>query len=304
LVQHFGQSSSTRRLDLEKGFGALPRLPLRAALVGRGIQESRTPRMHEAEGDRLGLQYAFGLLDFDQLGLNESVLPDVIRAAQQEGLAGLNVTHPFKQSVLPHLDDLTPDAKAIGAVNTVLFRDGRAVGHNTDCWGFAESFRREMRDAKLDAVLLVGAGGAGMAVGRALLDLGASRIAIFDLDVEKASALARSLSSQFGGGRAATAMDLPTTMQSVDGLVNATPVGMAKYPGMPVPKTGLRRDLWVADVVYFPVDTELLRAAVAIGSRTLQGRGMAIFQAVKAFELFTGSAPDPTEMARHFEAAA
>jgi shikimate dehydrogenase len=161
-----------------------------------------------------------------------------------------------------------------------------------------------MPGAALDRVLLIGAGGAGMAVGRALLGLGTSQIRIFDADAEKASALARSLSRQFGADRSeAVAAGLPAVMRSADGLVNATPVGMAKYPGMPVPESGLRRDLWVADVVYFPADTELLRAAAAAGSRTLPGRGMAIFQAVKSFELFTGLTPDPVEMARHFEAA-
>jgi shikimate dehydrogenase len=284
-------------------FDALPRLPLRAALVGRGIQESRTPRMHEGEGARLGLQYAFGLLDFDRLGLPDDALPDLIGAAGREGLAGLNVTHPFKQSIVRCLDALSPDAAAIGAVNTVVFRDGRAVGHNTDCWGFAESFRRDMQGAALDRVLLIGAGGAGMAVGRALVDLGASQVSVFDSDAEKASALAGSLSRQFGArGRAAVAADLAAAMRSADGLVNATPVGMTKYPGIPVPRNELRRDLWVADIVYFPAATDLLRAAAAAGSLTLPGRGMAIFQAVKAFELFTGLAPDAAAMSRHFEA--
>lgn len=258
--------------------------------------------MHEGEGARLGLQYAFGLLDFDRLGLADDALPDVVRAAGRQGLAGLNITHPFKQSIVRHLDELSPDAAAIGAVNTVVFRDGRAVGHNTDCWGFAESFRRDMQGAALDRVLLIGAGGAGMAVGRALVDLGGSRVSVFDSDAEKAAALADSLSRQFGPrGSAAVAGDLAACMRWADGLVNATPVGMTKYPGIPVPRSELRRDLWVADIVYFPAETELLRAATAAGSRTLPGRGMAIFQAVKAFELFTGRTPDPTAMARHFE---
>lgn len=260
--------------------------------------------MHEGEGARLGLQYAFGLLDFDRLGLADDALPDLILAAGRHGLAGLNVTHPFKQSIVQCVDDLSPDAAAIGAVNAVVFRDGRAVGHNTDCWGFAESFRREMQGAALDRVLLIGAGGAGMAVGRALADLGASRISVFDSDAERASGLAHSLSCQFSDRVAVVATDLPAAMRSADGLVNATPVGMAKYPGMPVPESELRPDLWVADVVYFPADTELLRAATAAGCRTLPGRGMAIFQAVKAFQLFTGVTPDPAEMSCHFEAAA
>jgi shikimate dehydrogenase len=286
--------------DLATGFAALRRAPLRAALIGRGIQKSRTPLMHEAEGARLGLSYAYGLLDFDSLGLADEAVPDVVRAAAREGLAGLNVTHPFKQRIMAHLDDLSPDAAAIGAVNTVVMRDGRTVGHNTDCWGFAESFRRQMPGVGRGAVLLVGAGGAGMAVARALLDLGTAHLVIFDLDDAKAHALAASLRAQSGRDCVDVAADLQAAMRSVDGLVNATPVGMAKYPGMPVPADGLRASLWVADIVYFPAETELLRAAAGLGCRVLTGRGMAIFQAVKAFELFTGLAPDPAEMSRHF----
>lgn len=260
--------------------------------------------MHEGEGARLGMQYSFGLFDFDRIGLSDDALPDLVRAAGLHGYAGLNVTHPFKQRIVACLDALSPEAAGIGAVNTVVLRNGQALGYNTDCWGFAESFRRNMRGAALERVLLIGAGGAGMAVGRALAELGVSQILVFDLDAAKASTLALGLSRQFGADRCAAVADLRVAMRSADGLVNATPVGMAKYPGMPAPKSELRHDLWVADVVYFPSETELLRTAAAVGSRTLPGRGMAIFQAVKAFELFTGRTPDPTEMSRHFETAA
>jgi shikimate dehydrogenase len=157
-------------------FSSLSRAPLRAALLGRGIQQSRTPHMHIREGDRLGLSYAYGLVDFDQLGLRDDDLADVISAAARGGLAGLNVTHPFKQAVVPLVDELSADGAAIGALNTVVLRGGRAVGHNTDCWGFAESFRRGMPGAALGKVLLIGAGGAGMAVARALLDQGAAQV--------------------------------------------------------------------------------------------------------------------------------
>jgi shikimate dehydrogenase len=126
---------------------------------------------------------------------------------------------------------------------------------------------------------------------------------IFDLDRSKAARLAGSLADAVGEGRARIAEDLQGALSEADGLVNATPVGMAKYPGMPVPAAWLRRDLWVADIVYFPRETELLRAARTAGCRTLAGTGMAVFQAVKAFELITGKAPDAKAMARHFENA-
>lgn len=280
---------------------ALPRAALRAALIGRGIGESRTPRMHMAEGARLGLDYYYTLIDFDELGLPESEAGELVRLAAEEGFAGLNVTHPFKQSIVGHLDELSPEAAAIGAVNTVVFSGGKATGYNTDSWGFAESFRSAMQGADLRHVLLLGAGGAGKAVGYALCELGAGRIAIFDVDQERSAALAGRLNDVGGGCRATSVADPAETARHASGIVNTTPVGMRKYPGLPIPAAALRRDLWVADIVYFPAETELLRAAAAAGSRTLAGKGMAVFQAVKAFELITGRAPDVPAMFRHFD---
>ncbi len=279
---------------------------LRAALIGRGIGESRTPHMHVAEGRRLAMSYAYSRIDFDVLGLPDSALGGVVAQAAREGFAGLNVTYPFKQAIIPHLDALSAEAAGIGAVNTVVFEpasgggDPRATGHNTDCWGFAESFRREMAGAALDRVLLVGAGGAGKAVGRALLELGTGELAIADAEPARARGLADDLAVQFGAGRAVAAGDAATAAGVAQGLVNATPVGMDKYPGMPVPGDVLRPDLWVADVVYFPSRTALLNAAAAQGCRTMGGRGMAILQAVRAFRLITGQVPDFAAMAGHF----
>ncbi|MGH6946510.1 MAG: shikimate dehydrogenase [Kiloniellales bacterium] len=274
--------------------------PLLAGLVGRGIQESRSPRMHESEGARLGLHYRYKLLDFDRLQLADDALADLILAAERQGFVGLNVTHPFKESVIAYLDGLSPDAAAIGAVNTMVFREGTRFGHNTDCWGFAESFRRSMGGVPLDNVVQLGAGGAGMAVARALVDLGVGRLAIYDSNRAKSAVLATSLAAAFGVARVRAIDEVETIIGTANGLVNATPVGMAKYPGMPVSRDWLRRDLWVADIVYFPAETELLRAAGERGSRVLSGTGMAIFQAVKAFELITAVMPDAKEMARHF----
>lgn len=274
-----------------------------AGLIGRGIQESRTPRMHEAEGARLGLRYRYCLLDFDQMALDDDALEAAIGVAQERGFAGLNVTHPFKEHVFPCLDGVSPDTAAIGAVNTIVLRGDSRIGHNTDCWGFVESFRRGMKRAPVDRVVLIGAGGAGLAVAYALLEIGVAHLAVFDQNPVKAAALVERLETPFSDGRIAAIADLEAGVRSAEGLVNATPMGMAKYPGMPVAADWLRPDQWVADIVYFPLETELLRTARAIGCRTLPGIGMAIFQAVKAFELITGVVPDADQMARHFEAA-
>ena len=271
-------------------------------LVGAGIQHSRTPRMHELEGTRLGLRYVYKLLDIEQLELAPDALPSLLDAARICGFAGLNVTHPFKQAILPLLDELSPEAAAIGAVNTVVFAGKRCIGHNTDCWGFAEGFRRGMEDARIGRVVLFGAGGAGTAVARALLDLGVGELLIHDTLADRAGALASALATEFGSHRVRAVTSPEAALTDADGLVNATPMGMAGYTGMPISADALRSDLWVADIVYFPLETELLRTARLRGCRTLSGAGMALYQAVRAFELFSGMRPDAEHMRRHFGA--
>ena len=160
--------------------------------------------------------------------------------------------------MLPLLHDLSDDARAIGAVNTIVLSNARRVGHNTDWWGFAESFRRGLHDAQKNSVV------------------------------------------QLGAGRAVAGSDLTATMATADGLIHATPTGMVKYPGLPLPAELLRPALWVAEIVYFPLQTELLRVARRLGCRTMNGSGMAVFQAVEAIRLFTGITPDAERMQRDF----
>ncbi len=268
-------------------------------LVGTGIATSRTPALHEREGADQGLAYVYRLIDVEVLGLDADALPDLVAGARRLGFTGLNVTHPFKQAVVPLLDDLAPEARLLGAVNTVVFDAGRSIGHNTDWSGFADSFARELADVPRQRVVLVGAGGAGTAVGYALLTLGVGELAIADIDAARAKGLAATLSAHFGAGRAVV-RDV-NAIENADGLVNATPVGMIGHPGMPIARERLRRELWVADIVYFPLETGLLRAARALGCRTLSGGGMAVFQAAAAFRLFTGCEADAARMIAHFE---
>ena len=269
-------------------------------LVGNGIQASRTPRLHEKEGAEQGLRYIYKLIDLEALGLDAGALPEILTAAQRLGFAGLNITHPCKQAVIPLLDELSPDASALGAVNTVVLKDGRRIGHNTDWWGFFESFRRELPDVRIDRVVQFGAGGAGAAVAHALLSLGAGEITLVDTDQVRAQDLAADLRERFGKHRATAGAATLDLMAAADGMVNTTPLGMAKYPGMAVQADLLRPDMWVADVVYFPMETELLRQARVRGCRTMSGGGMAVFQAVGAFRLFTGLEADAERMLRHF----
>jgi shikimate dehydrogenase len=220
-----------------------------------------------------------------------------VRTARRLGFDGLNLTHPVKQTVLPHLDELGPDAAALGAVNTVVFEADRAIGHNTDWAGFHQSFVRGLPDAPLRTVVLLGAGGAGAAATYALLGLGADRIVVIDTEPRRAEKLA----SRFGRDRVrpASPAELEGLLPTADGLVHATPTGMAQHPGLPLPAALLRPELWVAEIVYRPLETELIRAARAAGCRTLDGGGMVVYQAARAFELFTGVTPDAERMLAH-----
>ncbi|MGW0904920.1 shikimate dehydrogenase [Streptomyces sp. NPDC002853] len=262
-------------------------------LIGSGIGPSLSPALHEREADRHGVRLVYRTLDIDVLGVAPEAVGDLVHAAHRLGFDGLNITHPCKQLVIEHLDELAPDAAELGAVNTVVFRDGRAIGHNTDATGFAQSFARGLADASTGDVVQLGAGGAGAAVAHALLNLGVDRVTLIDTDPARSAGLATALTARFGPGRAASAPTaaMAERLLAADGLVHATPTGMVAHPGLPLPAALLRPGLWVAEVVYRPLETELLREARAIGCRTLDGGGMAVFQAADAFRLFTGLEP-------------
>jgi shikimate dehydrogenase len=273
-------------------------------LIGAGIGPSLSPALHEREAGKLGLRYVYRRVDLDVLGLEADDVGRLVRAAGELGFDGLNVTHPAKQAVVPHLDALSPEAEALGAVNTVVFTPDGTVGHNTDWPGFAESFARGLRDAATERVVLVGAGGAGAAVAHAALALGAAHRTVVDADEARAAALAGALASRYGASRAGHAApdDLGAHLGTADGVIHATPTGMAEHPGLPFDADLLRPELWVAEVVYRPLETELLRHARALGCRTLDGGGMAVFQAADSMALFTGVQPDRERMLRHFAA--
>lgn len=270
-------------------------------LVGAGIGASLTPAMQEREGRASGLSLTYRLVDTERLGLAESELAEVLSWAGRLGFDGLNITHPFKQSVVPLLDELSADARDLAAVNTVLFREGRMLGHNTDWSAYSRAFTSSLPEAVHDRAVVVGAGGAGVAVGYALLRQGSEHVAVYDTETERADRAAERLAWRFGDQRVSVAHDLSRALDTARGVVNATPSGMHGHPGSAVPADLLRDDLWVSDVVYFPLETELVATARARGCRVLPGGQMAVHQAAGAFEHFTGRSPDPARMTRHFE---
>lgn len=276
--------------------------PILCGLIGMDIQSSRSPAMHMGEADRQGLRLVYCLYDLSLHKDRDSALPGMLDAVEACGFSGVNITHPFKQKVIPLLDELSEEATAIGAVNTVLFRDGRRIGHNTDWSGFAESLSRQLPDADLAHVVQIGAGGAGAATAMAMLRLGCRKLVIADKNEAVARALVDRLGANAPAGvevRLADA-DWAAEIARASGLINATPLGMEGHPGMPVEAAWLRPGLWVADVVYFPLETELLKSARALGCATAHGGEMAIFQAARAFDLFTGRQADRMRMIENF----
>jgi shikimate dehydrogenase len=268
-------------------------------LIGAGIGASLSPQLHEREADRLGLRYIYQLIDISGLGIRASEVATLVGDARRMGFRGLNVTHPCKQTIVSQLDELSQEAAFLGAVNTVVFEGGLAIGYNTDWFGFAQGFVRGLPDAALGDVVLLGAGGAGAAVAHAVLSLGARRLTIVDIQSDRAARLAAQFAGHYSG--ATVVAGTPQNVAIADGLINATPIGMAAHPGMPIAPNLLRPGMWVADIVYVPLETELLRLARERGCRTLNGGGMVVFQAAEAFRLFTGRVPDPDRMWRHFE---
>jgi len=269
-------------------------------LIGAGIQRSLAPALQEEEARHHGLRLHYQLIDLDAAGVDAEELPGLITAARIMGFAGLNITYPCKQLVMPLLDDISEEARSIGAVNTVVREGKRLVGYNTDGPGWSWGFRRALPRADLARVVLLGAGGAGSACADAVLRLGAERLIVVDQEAARADELVLRLNSHFTGNRASASRDAAAALKDATGLIQATPVGMAKLPGMPVSEKLLRPAMWYAEVVYVPLETQLLKAARRIGCATVDGGHMNVGQAVGGFKLFTGLEADVARMDAHF----
>ncbi|MBL8325244.1 MAG: shikimate dehydrogenase [Rubrivivax sp.] len=276
---------------------------LLVGLVGAGIQRSLTPAMQEAEAAAQGLRLHYQLIDLDTTRQGVEALPMLLGAARTMGFAGLNITYPCKQAVLPLLDELSDEARAMGAVNTVVLAGGKAIGHNTDGSGWRWGLERTLPAADLSRVVLLGAGGAGSAIAHAVLRMQAQALVIVDADPARAAEAAERLNVLYPGCRASHAATAAAALAAgggATGLIHATPTGMDKLPGLPLDAALLRPQLWVSEIVYFPLQTALLKAARAAGCTVCDGGTMAVGQAVGAFRLFTGREPDVQRMDAHF----
>jgi shikimate dehydrogenase len=273
---------------------------IRSGLIGRAILASRSPWLHEQEARAQGVDLSYELFDFDDRGWGDEHLGPLLRSLATDGFNGFNVTYPFKQAVIPLLDQLDGSAELVGAVNTVAIRESGLTGYNTDMPGFRESFLRGLPGVATDEVLQIGAGGAGSAVAVAMLSIGTRRLTIADLDASRAQTLAARLGEAFPAADIAGVSSAQISPAGYSGVVNTTPMGMAASPGSPVESALLSPEQWVADIVYFPLETELLREAHARGCRVLDGSGMVIAQAALAFEIINGLPADAARMRESF----
>ena len=268
-------------------------------LIGSGIQASLTPKMHMKEAEVLGLRHFYQLIDLAELGLTAEALPDLLVAAERMGFSGLTSRIHASSRCFHYCMRYPPTPARLAQLTPWFWRTASGSGKQ-DSSGFASAFARELPDVRRKRVIQFGAGGAGSAVATAALASGVESLLLMDNDTTRAADLADRLCARYGTGRARICDDLIDAVASADGLINATPVGMTGYPGQAVPASVLRPEQWVADIVYFPLETALLASARARGCRVLSGGGMAVYQAVEAFRLFTGRLPSAERMLSHF----
>jgi shikimate dehydrogenase len=252
-------------------------------ILGRPVSHSLSPAMHNAAFHHLGVNAVYTAFPVTDLA-------QAVAGLRGLGIRGVSVTIPFKEEVIPLIDELAPQAAHIGAVNTVVNRGGRLIGYNTDWQGAVTALRTQV-DLKDRQVLVLGAGGASRAIVFGIIDAG-GRVTLTDVDMARAAAVVRDL------GAVAIPPDALARCPA-DILVNATPVGMApEVEGIPLAPELLDRFAVVMDIVYQPLTTRLLREAQARGAATVDGLQMLIHQGTAQFELFTGLDAPGAVMAR------
>jgi len=254
-------------------------------IFGYPVEHTFSPGMHNSAFSKLGMDACYV-----PFAVAPEKLGEAARAIQPLGLRGLNITVPHKEKIIPYLDELSEEARLIGAVNTIEIRDGALVGHNTDGRGFLRTLRENAKfNPKGKKILFIGSGGAARAVGFSLALAGAKKIVFYDVDLVKASALAQDINQKTGVDAKIISRDVITVSAAeADCLINATPLGLKKSDPLPIESDAVLRKHLVCDLVYNPPQTMLLKAARKRGAGQLPGLGMLLYQGVIAFEIWTG----------------
>ena len=255
-------------------------------IFGHPVEHTFSPGMHNAAFAKIKLNACYV-----PFAVAPADLEKAVKAIVPLGIRGLNITIPHKERIIPFLDDLTDDARMIGAVNTIEVAKGKLIGHNTDGRGFLRSLREETGfRTKGKTFLMIGSGGAARAVGINLALSGAKTITLCDLDSVKAAKLCRDIQNKTTTRVIVVKPeDLEGTALFADCIINATPLGLKPGDPLPIPRHFIRKDHLICDLVYNPLKTPLLKAARSAGAQTLSGIGMLLYQGVIAFEIWTGA---------------
>jgi shikimate dehydrogenase len=270
-------------------------------IIGNPISHTMSPRMHNAELKRLGLDYVY--VAWQVAAEN---VPDVLRAMRALNIVGINVTIPHKEAVLPLLDEVVPDARIVGAVNTIKNDGGRLIGYNTDVPGWSADISQDIQLAG-KRICVLGAGGAARAVCIASGNAGAAELLIVNRTAARKEQLATEVQRHFPAMNVrAITFDELGAQQAIalnDVVVNTTPIGMKSQPGCPIPKEWLRPHQYVYDTIYSTTDTQLMKAARSTGCTVRGGSGMLVRQGALSFQIWTGVEPSIEAMAAALQGA-
>lgn len=276
--------------------------PLKLGLIGDNIAKSKAPTLHRLAGEICGRAVTYDRLVPPEMGEDFDA---VLNGRPAADFRGVNVTFPYKERAAAQVEIDDPMVRAIGAVNTVVFEDGRMRGFNTDHSGFIAAFRHRLgADAKPGKVCLIGAGGVGRAVAFGLAALGAEELRLVDQDQARAEAVMAALRGADQHLALSFVADAAEAAEGADGLVNCTPVGMVGYEGTPLPIAAMAGARWAFDAVYTPEDTEFLMGAQAQGLSIVSGYELFFYQGVDAWRIFSGGSVDETRLREALRASA
>ena len=258
-------------------------------IFGHPVKHSLSPDMHNSAFNTLGLNSVYVAFDIDPESIEEAT-----RAIRVMGIRGINITIPHKQTIIPYLDEVSPDAKLTGAVNTVKNENGKLLGYNTDVGGFLRAIREDLDfSPEGNTLFLIGAGGAARAVLSAFCMNGGAVVYITDIIKDKALELANQFKANFQNITIETVeLDnqnlIEQKLNEADILVNASPAGMDGVGSLDIPLTSLNKNAVVYDLVYKPPDTNLLKEAKHLGHKASGGLSMLLYQGAESFEIWTG----------------
>lgn len=265
-------------------------------LLGNNISRSRSKNLHELIGEMYQLEVGYTLMDL--AGKNDVSIHKELLRCQHEGFDGVNVTHPYKRDAFKCVKVLPGFPQGLTSVNTVLFHSKDLLADNTDYSGFCQAYRTQL-DASPGKVLMLGAGGVGLAIAFGLLSLGASELIVHDNHPESTESLISYFKDTDFTVRPAGS-DLVAEMQAADGLINATPIGMFQYPGNPFPIEGFAQQRWAFDAIYTPENTEFLKQCRTRNIPTISGFKLFLYQGLDAFHRFTGIQVDGHHVEQEF----